>query len=475
MKVTDLRRKLLAALAAGGLVAPSAIRAADLNTNLVLNAGFENVDINTAVQVAGTDPATFAVKILDWGGTKMGFAYSHNGMMTGAGGPIPDYANGGPLAGGGSFYFTSNATPAPPAPSPDITGPGQFSQDIDVSTGQSATLIATGNAAYKVGAFFSSYLTQGDFGNVHADFLNNSGSSLGTALVSGNNPSTWTQNFRGGLIPVGTAKVRLSVYGTSLVGGPDGYVDNVDFQVTNEVLQPVLLINVNRDTGGITLVNPTGGPVSIKSYSITSAFQALEPANWRSIADNYDAGSPGPNQLDAAHHLSELTDPAANGDLSEAELQSSAGFSLSHSRMVNLAASGAWIQNPTEDLVFQYISGNQIVQGLVSYTGNGGARFDSGDLNVDGALNSADWTIFRANQHADLSGFSLAEAYRRGDLNGDRLNNHADFARFKTAFDAENGAGTFVAMLAAVPEPSAAILVVAAGLRLLPLRRKDAN
>ena len=70
MKVTDLRRKLRAALAAGGLLAPGIAHAADLNTNLILNPGFENVDINTSVQVAGSDPATFAVKINDWGGTK---------------------------------------------------------------------------------------------------------------------------------------------------------------------------------------------------------------------------------------------------------------------------------------------------------------------------------------------------------------------------------------------------------------------
>ena len=44
MKVTDLRRKLMAALAAGGLLAPSAVaHAAGLNTNLLVNPGFENV------------------------------------------------------------------------------------------------------------------------------------------------------------------------------------------------------------------------------------------------------------------------------------------------------------------------------------------------------------------------------------------------------------------------------------------------
>jgi hypothetical protein len=467
MKVTDLRRKLRAALAAGGLLAPGFAHAADLNTNLVLNPGFENVDINTEVQVAGSNPATFAVKINDWGGTKMGFAYSHNGMMTGTGGPIRDYANGGPLAGGGNFYFTSNATPAP---SPDITGPGQFSQDIDVSTGASGNLIASGNAAYKVGAFFSSFSTDGDFGNIHLDFLNSSGSSLGTAVVSDNDPSTWTQNFRGGPIPAGTAKVKLSVYGTALAGGPDGYIDNVDFQVTNEVIQPVLQINVNRDTGAISLLNQTGGPASFKSYSITSAYGSLQPSSWLSIADNYDAGSPGANQVDPAHNWSELTDTAAHGDLSEADLQAAVGATISHTRTINLG--NAWLKAPTEDLVFRYISGSQVVQGIVNYTGHSGSAFANGDFNFDSAINSADWMIFRANQHADFAGKSGAEAYQMGDISGDFQNNHTDFVIFKTLYDAANGAGAFVAMVAAVPEPSAVVLVLTSGLFTLPLRRR---
>ena len=453
MKVTDLRRKLIAALAAGGLIAPGMVHAAELNTNLLINSGFENVDFTGDLGNYG------APRVLDWIGT--GFAYSHDGS-----GGIPDYANGGPLAGGGSYYFT------PGRPGDDITGPGIFYQDVDVSTGSSGTLIASGAAAYKVGAFFSSYLTQGDFGNVHLDFLDNGSASLGTAVVSPIDTSTWTQNFRGGLIPVGTATVRVSLFGTPLAGSPDGYMDIVDFQVTNEVLQPALELTVDRDTGGMTLSNRTGGAVNVKSYSITSAFEGLVPANWLSIADNYDAGSPGPNQLDAANDWSELTDPDAHGDLSEADLESATGFSFGHTDTVDLGAAGTWLQTPTEDLVFQYISGGEIVQGLVTFTGNGDVPLAEGDLNADGEVNSADWMILRTNQHTDMSGDSLAEAYRRGDLTGDRQNNHPDFVEFKALYDAANGAGAFAAMVAAVPEPAAAILVLTAGLFALPTLRR---
>jgi hypothetical protein len=455
MKVTDLGRKLKAALVAGGLLAPCAVHthAAPLDTNLLANPGFENVTFSPPLGNYSSP------RILDWTGT--GFAYSH-----GATGGAPDYANGRPLVGGGTYYFTAGR------PGADLLNPGEFYQDIDVSTGPSGTLIAGGTAAYRVSAFFSSYLAQGDFGNVHLDFRNASNVSLGTAILSDNDTSTWTQNFRGGLIPVGTATVRVSLYGTRIGGGnTDGYMDNVDFRVTSEVLQPALEITVNRDTGGITLSNRTGSAVNLRGYSITSAFEALEPANWLSIAENYDAGSPGPNQVDPAHHWDELTDPTANTDLSEADLQSGTGASFLHTRTINLGNTGVWIRTPIEDLVFQYISGGQVVTGIVNYTGNGGVPFALGDLNTDGMINTADWVIFRTNQHTNMSNRSLAEAYRLGDLTGDKQNNHADFVAFKAAYDAANGAGAFVAMLAAIPEPSTCILVMMAGLLATPALR----
>lgn len=456
MKVTDLRRKLRATLVAGGLLAPGAIQAADLNVNLVQNPGFEDVDTSVTC-------CSGATQVFGWSdGTQRGFAYNF----------AQNYDNGGPLVGGGAFYFTANGN----APgTPDVTVPGRVAQNIDVSTGASATLIATGNAAFKLGAFFSSYLTNGDFGTVHANFLNSSAVSLGTVSVRDGDVTKWTQHFVGGRIPAGTTRVQVSVFGTPLSGGPDGYIDNVDFQVTNEVIQPALGINVNRDTGAITLFNQTGSTVNFKSYVITSAFEALEPANWRSISDNYDAGSPGPNQVDAANNWSKLTDPTANGDLSEANLQSAGSATLAHTRTLDIGTAGAWIQNPTEDLKFQYISGNQIVDGIVTYSGHGGEAFARGDLNVDGAINVADWTIFRTNQQVDLSSKSLAEAYRLGDLTGDRRNNHADFVMFKSLFDAANGAGAFVAMQAAVPEPSTALFILTAGLLVFPATRRATN
>lgn len=453
MKVTDLRRKLMAALAAGGLLAPGSVYAAAVNTNLVVNPGFENVDFT----MLGGDYIT--PKILQWGGASA-FTYGH----VGTGAQAPDYANGGPLAGGGLYYFVASQV------EPDATAANQFFQTIDVSAGASGTLIASGAANYRLGGFFSGYLAQPDKGTIQVDFLNSGGTLLSSASVTSVDPLTWNEYTVAGAIPVGTATARVSLYGApGYQGSPSAYIDNVDFQVTNTL--PVLSLTVNRGTGNISLNNQTGAAKNISAYTITSAYEALEPANstWLSIADTYDAGSPGPNQVDSVHNWTEQTVPTANGDLTESD-PSTVGASLAAGRIVNLG--NAWIKTPTQDLTFSYTSGGQTVVGLVNYVGGpGNVPYKEGDVNTDGVINSADWVVVRTNQNSNLSSKSLAEAYRLGDLTGDKKNNHDDFVAFKSLYNTANGVGAFTAMLTAIPESSSVTLVMTAGLLLAPLAR----
>jgi hypothetical protein len=96
-----------------------------------------------------------------------------------------------------------------------------------------------------------------------------------------------------------------------------------------------------------------------------------------------------------------------------------------------------------------------------------------GDFDMNGTITSADWVILRASQRANLSGKTHEQAYFMGDLTADLVNNHADFAAFKTIYDAANGAGAFDAMLTAVPEPATSALIVPLAVSLLiALRRK---
>ena len=213
MKLTNLRRSIAAILAAAGVF----VTTADAQ-NLVVNGGFENVDISAIM--GGYN----AVQLLDWTApTGTGYAYSHDGSLNSSGSAIPDYANGGPLAGGGSFYFTSNAN------SPDNDVDNAIFQDVDVSG-----VVAGGEVPFSLSAYFSSFASQGDFGTVSVEFLDAAGMSLGVTSIVDSDTTTWTRESAQGVIPASASVARVSAYGTALGGGPDGYIDNISLSVVPE-------------------------------------------------------------------------------------------------------------------------------------------------------------------------------------------------------------------------------------------------
>ena len=192
MKVTDLRRKLLAALAAGGMLAPSAVYAANLNTDLVINGGFENVDL-------ATTSLYNSPRILNWSGASA-FAYSHNGSSSNAG-VVPNYADGTPPPSSGNWYFTPNVS------EPAINAPNLFYQDINVAGGDTGNAISSGFAGFTLNAYMSSYLNDNDIARANLEFRNNSGTVLGSSLLSDSDPgpnNVWNLNTKTGVIPVGT-------------------------------------------------------------------------------------------------------------------------------------------------------------------------------------------------------------------------------------------------------------------------------
>jgi hypothetical protein len=82
------------------------------------------------------------------------------------------------------------------------------------------------------------------------------------------------------------------------------------------------------------------------------------------------------------------------------------------------------------------------------------------DLNGDDDLNILDVHAFAAGMHTNLSGLTAAEAYARGDLNGDFQNGFADFQILRNAYELWNGAGSLASAMAGVPEPSTLGLLV---------------
>jgi hypothetical protein len=125
---------------------------------------------------------------------------------------------------------------------------------------------------------------------------------------------------------------------------------------------------------------------------------------------------------------------------------------------------------------------NETISRYASLGRNFGMAWDStfnvtGDLNFDGALNVQDWLLFVAGSETEMNGYSAIQRYERGDLDGDGQNSFSDFALFKEGFEFANGAGSFAAMLASVPEPTAIALSATAVVfaQLIRCRRRRAS
>jgi hypothetical protein len=94
-----------------------------------------------------------------------------------------------------------------------------------------------------------------------------------------------------------------------------------------------------------------------------------------------------------------------------------------------------------------------------------------GDFDDDGDVDLADYLNLSTNLLTDVSALTPEQAYLLGDFNTDLKIDGHDFVAFRTAYDNANGLGAFVAMLAAVPEPSAgALAALACGAPLLRRR-----
>jgi hypothetical protein len=235
-----------------------------------------------------------------------------------------------------------------------------------------------------------------------------------------------------------------------------------------------LTFEVNRDTGAFTLMN-SAGPINLVRINISSDSGALDPTKWLSVANNYDSDSGGsfdPNDAwtITAETASELTEAEVFGDggqLGVGGTQSS----------LQLGAADAWLLSRYEDVTVSIdrLTPDSTIETIgvpVSYVGGLGAAASRSDLNFDGDVDAADWVEFAAHHFEDLSSMTIAQAAVRGDLDGNLANDYDDFLLFESDYDAVNGAGALADLIAAVPEPSTAALMLIAGCAAMPTRRK---
>jgi len=230
-------------------------------------------------------------------------------------------------------------------------------------------------------------------------------------------------------------------------------------------------VQVDRNSGAITLQNTSENEIAFSSLTITSAFGAIDPGALTPITDHYDIN--GDHSIDG-NDAWMITSPAGSHELFREATSGDAG-AIEGGEQIILSSAGGWIPSPNEDLfVSLLLDDGAVLNATVSYTGNGGHMFSRGDLDFNDHVDIDDWSIFVAHSHSDLSGLSRAEAYASGDLDGDGDNDYGDFLLFKSVFDAVNGEGAFEAAVLGVPEPSALLLAVgsvAAGLANLRRQR----
>ena len=208
-------------------------------------------------------------------------------------------------------------------------------------------------------------------------------------------------------------------------------------------------LTIDRLTGGITLANTGAANMNVVGYSLTSAAGSFNPAQWTRI------GAP----------LSDASESGSTTDLSELDL-SNTGTVLTTSTPRNLGT--PWHKTPYQDVVGQLL----LVDGTtlpvpVAYTGT---AFASGDLNSDGDINGLDWTAFKSGAGTSFTGLTRVQSYFKGDLDGDLDHDLTDFQQFRTAYDANNGAGSFAALLG-VPEPTVTTLMIIGGLFMFAIGR----
>jgi hypothetical protein len=220
------------------------------------------------------------------------------------------------------------------------------------------------------------------------------------------------------------------------------------FRISPEMPNSVVL-EVNRDTGAITLANNTGSDVSFSSLTITSAFAAIDAGALTPITGHYDENGNGAIDPDDAWSITSPT--GSHTQFSEASTGDAGAIGTGE--QIVLSPAGGWTRSPNEDLFGSLLlADGTVLNAAVTYTGNGGRPFSRSDLDFSGAVEIDDWSIFVANAYTSLSGLSRAEAYAAGDLDADGDNDHTDFLLFKRDYNIANGAGAFESQVLRVPE-----------------------
>lgn len=280
MKGNRVKRlsNLKATTAAAGVTMALAQSApgADLDTNLVVNGDFESVDpgISTAYGNAQVDGGWVTAT----GADVFAYNYAQNYDDRNDLGEVPP---GNDPTSSTDYFFTMNGN----------TNEGAI-QNIDLSSGASASLIASGAAGFDLQAYYTNYAEDLEVGRLTLEFYDGDPGVFGDqASLIGDpvefiDPDTneWSLIGGTGEIPSNAqwARIRLDQDPKSgASGGPDVYVDNVSFQVTSGGSGgPIVVEIAPTEAGGFELIWESLPDVV---YGVESS---TDLENWTEVTDD---------------------------------------------------------------------------------------------------------------------------------------------------------------------------------------------
>jgi hypothetical protein len=294
----------------------------------------------------------------------------------------------------------------------------------------------------------SSFENDNDSGNVQVDFKNAGGTTIGSASIRdpdiGPN-NVWSLNSNAGLVPVGTATVRVSLFGTPINGGADGYIDNVDFQIA-AAADELMFLTIDKNSGAVRVRNETGEPVAFDYYEITSVSGALATASWNSLQDQNLPGFPAGNGTGNGWEQFGGSDSDVIGE----------SFLTGNSSLANnaeISLGNAFNPAGARDLVFRYGRLTSSVQ-------------IPGDYNTNGAVDAADYVLWRENLNQSVTlpndstpGMVTQADYDVWRANFGRSGGPAGPSTLTTGFIRYVTAGAGLGSSSGVPEPATVIFI----------------
>lgn len=248
-------------------------------TELVVDGSFENTTPSNSaiVRVGGkTGPGVGQ----GWS-TYSTYLYSTQYTMPGPTGCGAAFLR--PYPSGVAGITKSSATVAQTV---SLTGPGALT----------AAAIDAGTGKFTASAWFSSYLTQGDYSDLKVQFENANQVAVGdpvalggqafvAALPTGSNskyPNAdfWGQDSQTGAIPAGARFAAITIHATALAGSPDGYVDLVSLDVENSAASAPIVSAADPGNNAVG-VNP---PITL-SLTLQDRATAVDTNSIRLVLD----------------------------------------------------------------------------------------------------------------------------------------------------------------------------------------------